>query len=92
MIRDGIDVEVFHYTQSVEGEDQATSLTSYLNQHGLGAYRNQSDEVQVPIEARTREEAADKSATVFMVISTWRMFWKNTDAGVFELQIYDKDR
>lgn len=92
MIRDGIDVELFHYTQSVDSEDQATSLTSYLNQHGLGAYKSQPDEVQVPIEARTREEAADKSAKAFMVIETWRMFWKNTDSGVFELQIYDKDR
>lgn len=88
-IRDGVDV--FYYTQSVASADQAVSLAQYLTRHGESAFKTDTDEVQVVMECDNREQAAEKSAVVYMLVQTWRLFWKHADAGVFELPIYVKD-
>lgn len=85
------DVDVFYYTQPVDSDDQATSLTEYLTRHGFTACKNGNDEVMIPLECASSAECAEKSATVHQLISTWRLFWKHSDAGVFELPIYVKD-
>lgn len=89
MIHDGIDV--FYYTQPVESEDQAISLAQYLTRHGQSAFKSSSDEVSIPLECSSKEDAADKSALVHQLISCWRMFWEHCDSGVFELPVYVKE-
>lgn len=89
MIGNGIDVH--YYTQPVDCADQAVSLAEYLNQHGWLAYKEGDDAVIVPMECTAKEDAADKSAVVYMLVSTWRMFWEHSDRGLFGLPIYVKD-
>lgn len=91
MIGNGIDV--FYLTQPVDSADQAVSLAEYLNQHGLLAYRSDNDDhaVEVPLECPRREDAAEKTALVHTVVSTWKMFWEHSDKGLFGLPIYQKD-
>jgi hypothetical protein len=87
--RDGVDT--FYYTQSVASADQAISLVHYLVQHGQSAFKTDTDEVQVVMECANQEQAATKSALVYMIIQTWRLFWEHSDAGIFDLEIYTKD-
>lgn len=87
----GNGIDVHYYTQPVDGTDQAISLAEYLNRHGLLAYKDGDDSVIVPLECPRKEDAADKSATVHTLVSTWRMFWDASDQGVFDLPIYLRD-
>lgn len=89
MISNGIDIH--YYSQPVDSADQAISLAEYLNQHGWLAYKDGEDQVIIPLECPRKEDAADKSAAVHMLVSTWRMFWEHSDQGVFDLPIYVKD-
>jgi hypothetical protein len=89
MILDGVDIH--YYTQPVESEDQATSLSSYLECHGFPNFMSAPDEIRIPMECNSDAEAADKSAQAHTLISTWRLFWKHSDAGVFQLPFYVKD-
>ena len=83
--------EVFYYNQPVDSADQAASLTEYLAKHGWVAFAEDIDAVTIPMECPTKEDAATKSATLHMLISSWRLFWEHSDRGVFELPVYDKD-
>jgi hypothetical protein len=89
MIGNGIDV--FYYCQPVESADQAVSLAQYLNSHGQLAYKDGEDQVIAPLECPRKEDAADKSALMHTLVSTWRLFWEHSDQGVFDLPIYQKD-
>lgn len=84
-------VEVHYYTQPVDNADQAVSLAEYLNQHGWLAYKEAEDAVIVPLECPRKEDAADKSALVYTLVGTWRMFWEHSDRGLFGLPIYSRD-
>jgi hypothetical protein len=91
MIRDDLDVHIHYYNQPVVSDDQATSLVEYLKRHGQEVFKNGSDEVQVVMECSSPADAAERTASVFTLISTWRLFWEHSDKGVFELPIYVKD-
>lgn len=87
----GNGVEVFYYTVPVESEDQAVSLEQYLTRHGQSAYKNQPDEVIIPLDCPTKESCADQSSLVYQLVECWKLFWEHSDSGVFELPIYQKD-
>lgn len=91
MIRDGIDV--FYYTHPVDSDDQAISLVEYLSWHGWTAFKDDAevDQVTVPMEVSCKEEAADRTAAVYSLITSWRLFWEHRDKGVFGLPVYIKD-
>lgn len=90
MIRDGLDV--FYYTQPVDSDDQAISLTEYLSWHGVDAFKDDDDQnVLVPLSPDDKDDAANKTATVYMLVSGWRLFWEHRDSGVFGLPVYVKD-
>jgi hypothetical protein len=88
-VRDGVDV--FYYTQPVDSDDQASSLADYLTRHGFLACKTGNDEVMVPLECANRGQAGAQAADVHMLIGCWRLFWEHSDAGVFDLPIYQKD-
>lgn len=91
MIGNGIDI--FYICQPVDSSDQAESLAAYLNQHGLLAYPSEGGDhaVEVPIQAPNRDAVADQTATVHMVISSWKLYWDASDGVLFNLPIYTKD-
>lgn len=87
----GNGVNIHYYTQPVDGADQAVSLAEYLNRHGFLAYKDGDDQVIAPLECPRKEDAADQSATVHMLVTTWRLFWEHSDAGVWMLPIYVRE-
>jgi hypothetical protein len=90
VIRDAA-VDVFYYNQPVESADQAVSLVHYLDRHGWQAWAEGIDQVVIPLECPTRDDAAEKSAAVHTLIGTWRLFWEHSDKGVFDLPVYTKE-
>jgi len=91
MIRDGIGL--FYFTQPVDSDDQAISLVEYLSWHGWSAFKDDSehDQVTVPLECASEEDAATKSATLYSLVKNWHAFWEHRDKGVFGLPVYIKD-
>lgn len=89
MIDNGI--RVHHHTETVESADQAVSLTEYLNQHGMLAFKEANDAVMVPMECPTVEAAQAAEKLCWMLVSCWQMFWEHSDKGLFGLPIYVKD-
>ena len=87
----GNGIDIHYYTQPVDSADQAMSLAEYLNQHGSLAYKDGDDQVIIPLQCSTTEQAAEQSATVFMLISGWRLYWEHSDSGLFGLPIYTKE-
>lgn len=77
--------DLFYYTQPVESSDQALSLAEYLCRHGIDAHQDGADQVIVPV--------SEPSATsmIYDLVKHWRLFWQNTDSGVFSLPVYQKD-
>lgn len=90
MIKDGLDV--FYFTQPVDSDDQAVSLTEYLSWHGVDAFKDDADQnVLVPLNPGSKEVAGEQSATIYMLVSGWRLFWEHKDQGVFGLPVYVKE-
>lgn len=89
MIGNGI--RVHHHTETVDSADQAVSLREYFTQHGMLAFEEPGHAVLVAVEAQTEEDAAQSERIIHMLRSTWEMFWENSDQGMFELPIYQKD-
>lgn len=87
----GNEIRVHHHTETVESIDQAVSLREYLTQHGMLAFKESDDQVMVAIECPTEDDAAQQERIVHMLVSTWQMFWENSDQGVFDLDIFIKD-
>ena len=87
-------IEVGYLSWPVESHDQAVSLTEYMKSHGLLAYQepqaNGGHWVVTPVEGKSKADISEQSATVYTVLTTWRMFWAHSDKGVFELPIYVK--
>jgi hypothetical protein len=77
--------DLFYYTQPVESADQALSLAEYLTRHGIIAHQDGTDQVIVPVS-----NPADTSV-IYDLVKHWRLFWENTDSGVFSLPVYQKD-
>jgi len=75
--------EVYYLTLPVESPDQATSLTNYLNAHGIEAVSEDTG-VTSPIG----EAAA--VAVIRQLHVSWKLFWKHSDAEVFGLSVYVK--
>ncbi len=89
MIGNGI--RVYYHTQPVDSADQAVSLSEYLNQHGVLAYKDGEDQVIVPVECPTEDYAAESERKIFTLVTTWGMFWEHCDRGLFGLPIYTKE-
>jgi len=91
MIRDGIGL--FYFTQPVDSDDQAISLVEYLSWHGWSALKDdtQHDQVTIPLDCRSKEDAADQSAAIYSLVGSWRLFWEHRDKGVFGLPVYVKE-
>lgn len=89
MIGNGI--RIHHHTETVESSDQAISLSEYLNQHGFLAFKEADDAVMVSMECHNEDMAAEKERAVWMLVTTWRLFWEHSDCGLFGLPIYSKD-
>src|SRR6516225_11935893 len=75
--------EVYYLTLPVESPDQVTSLTNYLNAHGIEAVSEDTG-VTSPIG----EAAA--VAVIRQLHVSWKLFWKHADAEVFGLSVYVK--
>lgn len=89
MIGNGI--RIHHHTETVESADQAVSLSEYMNQHGMLAFKEADDAVMISMECPSEDEAAAQERLVHMLVTTWQMFWEHSDKGLFGLPIYLKD-
>lgn len=86
-------VDVFYFVQPVDSSDQAMSLASYLNEHGVLAHQadNADHAVEIPVECSASDEVATRSADIHSLIKTWRLYWEHSDAGLWGLPVYSKD-
>lgn len=84
-------VRIHHHTETVDSADQAVSLSEYMNQHGMLAFKEADDAVMISMECPTEDHAAAQERLVHMLVSTWQMFWEHSDRGLFGLPIYVKD-
>ena len=89
MIGNGI--RIHYHAEPVESGDQAVSLAQYLNSHGQLAYKEGDDQVIAPLECPTPEIAEEQERKVYMLRTTWELFWEHSDQGVFDLPVYVKD-
>lgn len=89
MIGNGI--RIHHHTETVESADQAVSLSEYLNQHGLLAFKEADDAVMITMECPTEDAAGEQERLVHILVTTWTLFWEHSDKGLFGLPIYVKD-
>lgn len=89
MISSGI--RIHHHTETVESADQAVSLSEYLNQHGLLAFKESDDAVMITMECPTEDHAGEAERLVHILVTTWTLFWEHSDKGLFGLPIYVKD-
>lgn len=89
MIGNGI--RVHHHVETVDSADQAVSLAEYLSQHGILAFKETNDSVMIAVEAPNKDHAGDAEKMIYMLVTTWMMFWEHSDKGLFGLPIYVKD-
>lgn len=80
----GIVKNISYHTIQTDHVDEAQSLAFYLMEHGLDAHAAR-DAIEVPVPDR------DTFDQVEMLKQTWRMFWNNSDSGLFGLPMYVKD-
>jgi len=67
-------------------------LADYLNQHGFLAYKADNDHgVEVPVECADSDQVARKSADIYALIRTWRLYWEFSDKGLWGLPVYTKE-
>ena len=78
-------VDVSYLVIPVDNTDEAESLASYLNEHGVCAFAQEDNEVNCP------RENADTVTTVDLLLKTWRMFWDYSDSGLMGLPMYVKN-
>ena len=74
---------ISYHTIQTDHVDEAASLASYLNEHGVCAQQI-DDTVELPVPD------SDTFARVEMLKSTWALFWENSDSGLFGLPMYIK--
>lgn len=75
--------DVCYLTLPVDSGNQATSLASYLTNHGITAVA-EANEVTVPLE----DPAA--AADVYSLRQSWGLFWQHSDAALFSLPVFVK--
>ena len=78
------EISVFYMTLPTDSADQATSLTEYLNQHGIPAAREGTEMVTCPMENPSM------AAEVYNLHRGWKRFWEYSDSGLFGLPVYQK--
>ena len=76
-------IKVKYLTLPTDGDDEAISLSDYLNQHGVFAVA-EKNEVICPLEN------PNCYPTVERLCATWPSFWEHSDSGLFGLPMYVK--
>ncbi len=79
-------IDIEYKTIMLASQDEATSLAGYLNEHGIFAVVNAEDH---SVSATTA--TADDDAAIRVLKGTWRMFWDNSDSGLFGLPLFVKE-
>lgn len=74
---------ISYHTIQTDHVDEAASLASYLNEHGVCA-QQVNDTVELPVPDVATFE------TVELLKKSWAMFWENSDSGLFGLACYVK--
>ena len=69
----------------VDSADEAESLANYLNEHGVCAFQQSTNEVNCPLE---NEEVRTRIETL---TQTWSWFWDYSDSGLLGLACYMKE-
>lgn len=77
-------VDVSHQAITVSTADEADSLAGYLNEHGIFAITDGA-------EVRAASPDVDTDTNIRTLKSTWRMFWDNSDSGLFGLPMFIKE-
>lgn len=79
-------VDVEYKTIMTASIDEAESLAGYLNEHGVFAIANEADH---SVSATTTD--AESDALIRTLKGTWRVFWENSDSGLFGLPLFIKE-
>jgi hypothetical protein len=75
---------ISYHSIQTDHVDEAASLASYLNEHGVVA-QHSADAVDLAVPD------VDTFTRVEMLKLTWALFWENSDSGVLGLPIYVKE-
>lgn len=78
-------VDVSYQKILLDSHDEADSLAGYLNEHGVFAVVQDTNEVSVV------SENADTDQLIRTLRTTWRRFWDNSDSGLFGLPMFIKE-
>lgn len=88
MLSEELDSEdVFYYVQMTESHDDARSLSAYFLSHGKQAWpEGEASAPQVTLPVDRGPEGLAEVDIINQLVRTWRLFRRNTDAGVIYLQ------
>jgi len=79
--------DVSYQAIQVDNSDEATSLASYLNEHGIAAFAQEGPEVNVPLVLGDM----DSYEKLALLTKSWRWFWEYSDSGLMGLPMYVKE-
>ncbi|QDH91724.1 hypothetical protein SEA_PHRAPPUCCINO_49 [Mycobacterium phage Phrappuccino] len=79
-----MNLDICYLTLPVESADQAASLATYLNKHGVEAVA-ELNEVTCPIHDPA------EAAPIYGLRRNWTLYWENSDAEIFGLPVFVKD-
>ncbi len=75
---------ISYHTIQTDHVDEAISLASYLNEHGVCA-QDSGDAVELAVpDVETFER-------VEMLKKSWSLFWEHSDSGLFGLPLFIKN-
>lgn len=78
-------VDVSHQVISTTHPDEAESLAGYLTEHGIFAF------VAEELDVRVASPDLESDTLIRMLKATWRLFWENSDSGIFGLPLFIKE-
>lgn len=78
-------VDVSYQTILTNTEDEAVSLAGYLTEHGVFAIVTDDNHVSA------LSDDTEAFETIQTLKRTWRLFWDNSDSGLFGLPLFVKE-
>ena len=78
-------VDISYLVVPTDNADEAQSLANYLNEHGICAFAQDGNEVNIP------RENAGTVGVVDTLLVTWRMYWEYSGCSLLGLLCFTKE-
>jgi len=76
--------DLFYVTYVMDTEDEAVSLSEYLNAHGVGSCVSSTTEVTISLTNPS------KMHNIYQLRKNWNSYWNNHMSALFDLPVYRK--